>query len=279
MDDPLVHERLREQVRRNQATRGAWQRFAPHRRRITDLLTAAVQAAKRPRRLAVLGAGNCNDLDLSALRTQFAAIDLVDCDRDAVLQGIDRQGLAADSAIQAIGPIDLSRWAEFDSSTSASYQPLPLPIPQADIVPQADVVASLCLLSQILESLALALGASHPRFLELVQQERSSHFRLMIDHLLPGGTGLFATDLVSSDTTPQLVDAKDVALSDLVRTCIECGNFFTGLNPAVIHSLLRTDADVAPKITDVVMVPPWTWDLGPRVYLVYAVRFRRLTAG
>jgi hypothetical protein len=202
------------------------------------------------------------------------------------LQGIARQRLATDPAIRGVGPLDLAGLAgftagradqtitdaEIDAAIDPTRQPPALP------VPQADVVASLCVLSQILESLALEMGVSHPRYRELVQRARLNHFRLMINQLRPGGTGLLVTDLVSSDTLPQLLAANELALPELARTCVQQGNFFTGLNPAVVHALLTTDPDLSPDITDVVMVSPWTWDLGPRVYLVYAVHFRRAAA-
>jgi hypothetical protein len=284
MDESPVHERLREQQRRNHATRGAWQRFARHRHRITSLLTSALASSAPAPRLVVLGAGNCNDLELADLRTRFSAIDLLDCDCDSVSEGIARQKLAADPAIRAVGPLDLASLARF--TAGRADQPLtdaeidvaidPTRQPPALPVPQADVVASVCVLSQILESLALEVGVSHPRYRETVQRERSNHFRLMINQLRPGGTGLLVTDLVSSDTLPQLLAANELALPELARTCVQQGNFFTGLNPAVVHALLTTDPDLSPGITDVVMVPPWTWDLGPRVYLVYAVRFQRI---
>jgi len=61
-----------------------------------------------------------------------------------------------------------------------------------------------------------------------------------------------------------------------VRELIRQGNFFTGLNPAVIHDLLVTDPLLSSRIADVAILAPWTWDLGSRVYVAYPVRFRRL---
>jgi hypothetical protein len=288
MDDPRVHPLLAEQARRNQATRDHWVRFAPHRQRVTELLIDAIPADSSTPHLAVLGAGNCNDLDLVELRQRFATIDLVDGDCQSVLQGIERQGLASDPSVRAVGPIDLSGMAEATSGWKADP-----PVPDAAIdvamaatidlcalpFQQVDVIASVCLLSQILDRLAAAIGQQHPRFLALVQHVRSSHYRLLIQHVRPGGTGLFITDVVSSDSAPQIIAASDLALRTLVRDCLEQGNFFTGLNPAVINSLLSSDPLIGPQVEEVRMIPPWLWDLGPRVYAVYAARFRRRLFG
>jgi hypothetical protein len=250
---------------------------------VTDLLIAAIPAAVPAPTLAVFGAGNCNDLDLVKLRGRFSQIYLVDCDCEALRQGIERQGLTADPGICPLGPLDLSGIAELTSAGSPSR---PLENSQIDAALAAaatisvghpcDVVASVCLLSQILEGLALALGPEHPRYLELVQRLRHNHFRLLIEHLKPGGTGLLITDVVSSDTAPQIIGVQPLALPLLVRELIEQGNFFTGLNPTVIHALLVTDPLLASRVGDVAILAPWTWDLGWRVYAAYAVRFRCL---
>ena len=53
-------------------------------------------------------------------------------------------------------------------------------------------------------------------------------------------------------------------------------NFFTGVNPLVIERLLETDVDFAAQLTDVRLLAPWVWDLGPRLYAVCALTARRL---
>ena len=288
MDQPLVHPLLEAHRQKNAASRDNWQNFAQHRTRVTDLLVEAAGEIVEPRGL-ILGAGNCNDLDLPRLRKRFATIDLVDCDCQSVLEGIARQGLATDAAIQVIGPIDLSGIAESvharSSDPLAADNTASLALPAAAIcpiklpVPPADVVASVCLLSQIFDDLGTAVGPTDPRFLSLLQQVRQSHFQLLIDHLKPGGTGLLVTDLVSSESAPQIVSATPLALPAMLQQLIEVGNFFTGLNPAVIYAQLTADRKLSPQVTGATVSQPWLWDFGARVYAVYAVRFRRDTGG
>lgn len=285
MDDPLVHPRLTDQQSRNRASRDLWHRFAAHRQRVTDLILGGAPPDARSPRLTILGAGNCNDLDLARLRQRFDAIQLVDCDLGAVQQGLQRQGLMADSAITLMGPVDLSGIAGQIQTWSPDQPPSAQEIDWAltaaasaavvTTFPPSDVVASVCLLSQILERLILALGPEHPRLLELLHLVRHAHLRLLINQLNSGGTGLLITDVVSSESAPQIVDAQPLALPRLLRELIEQRNFFTGLNPAVIHSLLTTDPLLVPHVEQVAIHAPWIWDMGSRVYAVYAAQFRR----
>jgi len=256
-DPPSQASLLDGQMRKNAASRGLWREFGEHRRRVTDLLLAAAATTDQPR-LVVLGAGNCNDLDLARLRGRFASIQLVDCDAQAVMQGVARQGLAGDSAIRCVAPVDLAAAAPNPRFTSPAH-----------------VAASVCLLSQILDDVATTAGTDHPRYADTVRDVRRAHLQLLIDLLLPGGTGLFVTDLVSSDSAPQLASATPLTLPRLLQELVASGNFFSGLNPAVVHSLLTTDEVLAARIENVTVSQPWLWNFGQRIYAVYAVQFRR----
>ncbi len=65
-----------------------------------------------------------------------------------------------------------------------------------------DVVASTCLLSQLVGNAFHSVGEGHPRFLDLVRAIRLAHLRLMTGLRRAGGTAVLVTDLVSSDTFP-----------------------------------------------------------------------------
>ena len=70
----------------NRETADSWRTFADHRARVTAL---ALEAGGET--CAVLGAGNCNDLDLEALAQRHREIHLVDLDREAVTRARERQ--------------------------------------------------------------------------------------------------------------------------------------------------------------------------------------------
>src|SRR4051794_41979245 len=71
-------------TRANRQARDDWELFTAHRQRLTEAI-----ASLRPGTggvLCLLGAGNCNDVDLEALAGAYAEIHLVDIDP----AGLDR---------------------------------------------------------------------------------------------------------------------------------------------------------------------------------------------
>src|SRR5438105_5063893 len=78
---------LTEQARQNRTTRNQWQLYGSHRREIEKLIVPE----SRGGRLCVLGAGNCNDLDLQWLIDAYREVHLVDLDPAALEGAIRRQ--------------------------------------------------------------------------------------------------------------------------------------------------------------------------------------------
>lgn len=273
------------QADRNAATRPNWDLFEPHRRRVTELLLA--QTGDGTKRLCVLGAGNANDLDLARLLPQFAEVHLVDLDATALAEGQRRQALESGVAgrLHLHGGVDvtgvaelLSRWTPAappsdDEAVScvrlaaeAAVPTLPAPF---------DVVASVCLLTQLADSVVNSVGQQHARFVELLLAVRTRHVRLLVELLAPGGAGLLITDVVSSDTCPELKNVPEGQLAELLQRAIAARNFFHGANPFVLAQLLRSEVRLAPLVGRVELLAPWRWNLGPRVYAVCAVVFSR----
>ena len=163
--------RLRnEQQRRNQLTRDCWGLYAEHRQRVTALLLAArsadVPQQKTPDLAAaslwVLGAGNCNDLDLARLLASVFEIHLVNLDGEALAVGVAAQQLAGDARISRHGGVDLTGLLDRLSSWSPDRPPDVTDVDAAlhssadlgdlSAAGPFDVVASVCLLSQLLEA-------------------------------------------------------------------------------------------------------------------------------
>ena len=202
--------------------------------------------------LCLLGAGNCNDANLLALLGCYERIHLVDCDADALRCGLERQSLAGHPGVICYGEIDLGAGG------------------RAFEMPPVEVAASLCLLSQLLEA-ATAGGSSPDRLLAV----RRRHLEQLVELLKPGGAGLLITDVVSSETVPQLEGVSEEDLSALLAQCIASRNFFSGTNPAPILDCLRREPWFAARIESAEPVGPWKWDFGPRCYIAYAIRFNR----
>ena len=271
------------QAARNAETLDGWNCFASHRVRVTQVLLAAAPVVGG--KLCVLGAGNCNDLALSQLAQVFTHVDLVDIDEQAITAGITRQGIGT-SHVTAREPVDVTGVAHLMSSWIPE---IPAPDEQVDdcianakraVLPLNasgySVAASIGLLSQLMESITLTLGADHPRFLDLMTCVRGEHLRQLIDLATPGGNVVLITDVVSSRTVPELATADSSDLPALVGRAIAQRNFFTGVNPFVIKRMLETEPPFATRLTDVRLSNPWVWDLGPRLYAVCALTAKRV---
>lgn len=281
--DPAAHQIAAQQARFNRSTRGHWQHFATHRERIEHLLVA--DGLTGGGRLCVLGAGNCNDLDLRHLCETFAEVHLVDLDPAAVAGAVRRQEMEASSQVRLHAPVDLTGVAD-DMAGWPGRRPTggeidacirkigdaPLPA----LTGPFDVVLSPCVLSQIVGYANDTLGKAHPR-LHLVRRAlRDRHLRLMVDAVAPGGWGVLVTDACSSAGVDGLDQTPHDKLPDLLRSLEAFGHTYPGLGPAAVEAELRREPLLALQAADVRVIPPWLWRLGPlKTFLVYAVRFRR----
>jgi hypothetical protein len=266
----------------NASSAAGWESYTSQRQMVTELLTG--DGLPSAGSLCVLGAGNCNDLDLPALLGTYREVDLVDLDEDALVRGVARQSLTSHAGLIRHGSVDvtgmLETMAKWSADSAISDEDLAAcrdaPARQVSGLPAPfDTVASTCLLSQLLLAVADRLGEKHPRFLDVLQAIRWGHLRLLLDLLAPGGCGVLVTDLVSSDTCPELRTVSDHDLPNLLNQLIQARNFYHGVNPAVLYSLLATDSLLGPQVTGLAASQPWRWDMGARVYAVCAFRFRK----
>ena len=268
---------------RNAESRECWERFASHRARVTSLLLNS--SGEAPGRLCILGAGNCNDLDLPHLSTQFDEIHLVDVDSEAVSLGIARQHFDTDPRLVQHKEVDLSGIADLIARWHVDQSPAEADIERCmkqaatasypDLPSACDVVASTGLLTQLFDSASTRLGERHPRLLELLVRIRTRHIQLLFECLRPGGFAILISDFVSSETIPDLADIPEDELPEKIAAAIRARNFFTGAHPGVLQSMFTSESTIAPLACDVEMHGPWRWDLGPRVYAVCAIRARK----
>ena len=268
----------------NRATAGDWDRFAGHRERMTALVREAGAG-----RLAVLGAGNGNDLDLAALAGQFEEIHLADLDPEALARARARQPEEVAARLRVHAPVDLSgalaqlralrsravsgahveRLSDAAAETVASALPGPF-----------EVVLSACLLSQLMHGCYLALGSSrHPHLGELAGATALGHLRALARLLAPGGTALLVTDAVSSETYPleELWGTRPPA--EILRELDAAENLFSGTSPTALRQALTQDPVLAAQLERPRLVEPWLWRMGQELtVLVYAFVLRRRPA-
>lgn len=234
--------------------------------------------------LCVLGAGNCNDLDLPYLLRVYGQAHLVDIDPTAPAEALRRQGVEGHAGIALRTPVDLtgiaaeqSKWigvppppATIDALLDmALRQPLPE-------LGRFDVVLSPCVLSQTIDPLLRLLGTGHEKRGAVAAALRRRHLRLISSLLKPGGRGVLAIDLVSSSYRADLLNASPEDARDAMAACVDAGTYFTGLAPIQIKQDVRSDRSIAMcEITR-----PWLWHLGPKkVFLVYGVVMGKAPSG
>jgi hypothetical protein len=232
----------------NRASQPSWREFAAHREQITSRLEAA---SADSRSLCVLGAGNCNDLDLVRLAARFDSVRLVDLDAEAMQAGVANQfqlagvpqGKVDFTACDLTGAMELCHEIA-QAPSGEAFARLRGTLSQLPAVRQLgtqfSTVASTCLLSQL----------------------------ILI---------LFA-DFVSSETHPEILAAPTGALPGIMEKVLREQACFPGMNPHVLLRVLGEPPLSAYWEGPAEMSAPWVWNLGPRSYLVTAITCRRTKA-
>jgi hypothetical protein len=276
-----------EQRRRNVESRDTWQRYARHRERVSELLLDTVkEPATRTRRLCVLGAGNCNDLDLKRLAETFGEIHLVDLDGDALAEAVRRSGLNDEpdrirlhaghdlcGVFPALSAIERGNSVATANDIAAlAWAATHCPMPEGlheSITGGFDTVASVGLLSQLIEGVLTRIPNPEAA-LPLLAAIRSRHLRLLLELARPGGSAVLVTEIVSTDSAPEIAATSEDALMPLLRQLLQQGNFFTGLNPAMLVAAFQNDPGLRQLIDSVQTIVPWKWDFVCRTYAVTA---------
>lgn len=260
------------------------QTYGQHRQKTMELISMAAGElhGRSERKISILGAGNCMDLDLPQLMTLFSGVSLLDLDLTAVESGVRAVTILTSSQLQIVAPIDLASPLATTQASALSEaaaitqfcKELVAPL-AAMPVETADVVVSTCVLSQMLSAMANLVTDKHPQFLPLIQAVRRGHLVRMLQLLKPGGRGILISDLVSSETTAELASINEASLPQLLAQALATGNFFSGLHPGVMLQDFGTAPGIAAMIESPVMTAPWRWQMGPRTYAVYAITFRK----
>jgi hypothetical protein len=234
--------------------------------------------------LCVLGPGNGNDIELTRLAQEFEKIMLVDLDEAALARAVARLDEDRAGRVERISQVDLSGILPVLESWVRHRNP-----PDAEItavvrtamaarrpeVGTFDVVASTCMLTQLIDSVYMALQTEHPRCVELVMAVRNRHLEIILELLNPGGVGVLVTDFVATETAPELAQLDELLLPQVAAKWIEERNFFTGANPFAIRDYYNRSRGPGPCATNAQVKGPWRWDIGAKQLAVCAVTFRR----
>lgn len=286
MPEPDHHAIVQKQSQLNRSTSGQWHLYASHRQELERLLVPDQPGG----RICVLGAGNCNDLDLRWLTQVYREVHLVDIDPVALARGAKFQKVNESEKLRLHASIDLTgladrlgKWKKTLPTADEVQACLRLAAtPPTKVLEELcgpfDVVLSPCVLSQMLMPLHDTIGGAHPGFAPMLAAMRATHFRLMLDLLSPGGRGVFACDLLSSVALPDLAQVPKEQLPGVMQKMLASGKCFSGLEPAAIISFLTRDPIVSPQVGQVQTARPWLWHLGlSKTYAVYTVTFHKKT--
>lgn len=232
--------------------------------------------------VCVWGAGNANDVDLNLLLEVFSEVHLVDLDQEALLFAVEQQSLHETPTVVLHGGVDLLGITELTANPSATQQNTVnvdhlLNHFRTSVPPpcqHCDVVASVCLLSQLIEAMVNLVGGDHPRLPELVTAVRCHHVQRLLQATRPGGRAVLITEILSSDTFPGLTALPEPSLRSALAQQINMRNFYTGLNPAILESLAGREPAIGQLCNGIAAHPPWRWDFGPRTYAVAAYEAR-----
>jgi hypothetical protein len=280
---PIPGPILDHHLDNNRKSASLWDDFTGHRDKVTSLLHAAGGES-----LAVLGAGNCNDLDLVALAPRFEAIHLVDLDRDAVTRARSRLPGPVAERIELHAPLDFSGvYDRLPAWRGRTLNPTQLnDFPEqalaralgtlAKLAGRVDTVMSACCLSQIMHSCYLALG-KHDQLEAIATALARVHVRLLLSLVRPGGQVVLVSDMVSTETFPLEEMWGTQSPTALMGELERAGNFLSGTAPTFIRRLFTADPLAATLIDGApVLSEPWLWRLGPELsFLVYGLTARR----
>ncbi len=273
-----------DQARQNRTTQNQWGFYESHRQALERLIIPEVRGG----RICIFGAGNCNDLDLRWLTEMYREVHLVDLDAMALIEATRRQKVVGLEAIHCHAPFDLTgiaplvtRWAQSSPSETelrdATQKLLEQPLPEWG---SFDLVLSPCVLTQTMNPVRNAVRdkfpPSHPARSGIRDAMRLRHLRTIAASLAPGGRGVLAIDLISSEQFADLPRVPPDRLGDFMRKFIADRRHYSGLEPEAITDAWRGDGKVCKEIAAPQFSPPWLWHLGLRkTFLVYGVTFFR----
>lgn len=265
------HNFLLERERdRNESTREGFDAYAAHRAE-----QMATLKGLQGERLAVLGAGNGNDLDLSELARAFEELHLFDIDAEALERAVARQSRAVQLKCKTHA-CDLTGVASFlEDWRESPPEPLAAQVSAwtklCELLTEVslfDAVVSTCLLSQVAINLRDFFGLT-PALNSALFAAIAGHVMLATSLTKPGGTLVVISDCITSQY-PIHDEARARGALPAIFHLAAQGATFPGTDPELIQSLVSSPDFPRPQIERA-----WIWDLTPQSYLVYALRAER----
>lgn len=248
--DPALRAAIALQQQANRSTEDQWDRFTAHRKQVTQLLLQGIHATAAPT-LCVLGAGNCNDVDLARLAEVYAHIALVDLDVQALGRARLRVPPEFRPKLQSFAPVDvsgvLSRLPQWRQMNTSEEELLSLPRRHAERAAKQlhggyDRVLSCGLLTQLQLPIVEALGSAHPLFQAATRTVLLTHLRLLARLTRPGASAWLITEVASNLTLPALDSVSAPAeLANLFEQVVRQGHVIGVADPVGLQHIMEDD--------------------------------------
>jgi len=268
---------LAKQVFSNRSVAGHEATFATHRERTTAEIASRAPSSGRGR-LALLGIGNANDVDLAALAPRFGELHLADVDAEAVGRAVARVPEPLRARFTVHAPIELSGLLDRVHADPPGPAMVAAAVARvaAALPGPFDVVVSCSLLTQLQLVLLQLVGDTDPSFEALRAAVSAAHVRTLATLLAPGGVALLVTDLTSSEIYPPIDHLDPGAdLGKLMADLLAGGHVIYVAHPGMLSAEIRRDPELGRRYTIRSPVGPWLWRNGPsQTMLVYALEIR-----
>jgi hypothetical protein len=276
----------------NAETRTNYKIYTNHREHSTSLILSQGQNG----RLLIVGAGNCNDVDLVRLSRQFSEIHLLDIDEDALSHGIKQQ-LGSKKSNITIHVQDVTQFKDtyntiiekpYNSTINRGIKALQtLSFPSLPKYKEYfDVVVSQCMLSQLLAQIcalrAKEKSKSKVRLIETISREIViAHLKELIAYLSKGCVGIVITDVVSNEGVGKISDKH---MKEILYGCYHdkssdiYGKNIFGTNIVSIFADHKNNLDSLAQleIHNPMNAPFWKWDFSEtRQYIVQSFVFKK----
>jgi hypothetical protein len=261
-----------------------WEAYTDHRNRLSRLCCAV----QRGQGLCVLGAGNCEDLDLPLLVREFGEVHLVDLDGEALARGVARLSESQRLRVVTHAGLDLTgllhRIDQLAEGVPGDAALADLGTTAAAALARTigrtfDVVLSDCIVSQLPMPFRDALLLDRDEWQRLQIALDRTHFTTMAALTRPGGAGVIACDVLSSQDEPALLQYASPATWDALGAAlaqrIGHGDLALDPSPPQLLALLQSP-DLARLIERPRLTEPWTWNLGDGLQLVCAILWTRI---
>lgn len=259
-----------------------WEGYAPHRRRVMELV-AEKQAGPD---ICVLGAGTCSDIDLEQLAGLFSEVHVVDLDGEALEGAWQRQSVAVRDRLVLHADIDLSgmlgsidQWGDTFPGPS---ELAPLAVAAAHhIIRRIGGAFSMTISTGVLSQLTFPFRRvwvrTQSEWESWAAATTATHVATLAGTTRPGGTGIIIVDALSSGAVPLLrdcVDRSSVELAAFVSGEVEAGRAVLDPDPTNLLAQLSSPGwgtlFRSPELSQ-----PWLWDTGHAIQLVYGIVFQR----